>query len=104
MKSLYLPLNLCFFTGYKTLALFQGKADAYIHTTLIKKWDICAGNALLREFKGTMTTLKGDSINYDGHGSADHNPKNEGGLLATLWDAESFREKLAPVLKEKRGR
>ncbi|XP_072017922.1 inositol monophosphatase 3-like [Amphiura filiformis] len=86
--------------GFKTLALFQGKADAYIHTTLIKKWDICAGNALLHEFSGTMTTLKGDIINYDGHGSPDHNPKNEGGLLATLWDAEIYRGKLAAVLNE----
>ena len=84
--------------GYKTIALFQGIADAYIHTTLIKKWDICAGNAILRDFGGTQTTLRGAEINYDGHGSPDHNPKNEGGLLATLWEPQMYREKLAPIL------
>ena len=45
--------------GYKVLSLFEGKANAYVHTTLIKKWDICAGNALLTAVGGKMTTLHG---------------------------------------------
>lgn len=53
---------------------------AYVHTTLIKKWDICAGNALLNHFGGKMTKLSGDNINYH----KDLDPKNTGGLVAAL--------------------
>ncbi|XP_022089668.1 inositol monophosphatase 3-like [Acanthaster planci] len=86
--------------GYKVWSLFEGKADAYIHTTLIKKWDICAGNALLNEAKGRMTTLKGDGIDYHWNPTSP-NPKNEGGLLATLWEHEMFLERLKPVVDAK---
>ncbi|CAH1255623.1 IMPAD1 [Branchiostoma lanceolatum] len=82
--------------GYKVLSLFEGIADAYIHVTLIKKWDICAGNALLLAMNGHMTTLGGEEINY----SAEGNPKNEGGLLATLVDHQKFLEKFAPEAKK----
>lgn len=43
-------------SGYKVLALLQmpladkepvDQADVYVHVTMIKKWDICAGAALL---------------------------------------------------------
>jgi len=45
-----------YFLGYKTWALFDGTAEAYVHTTLIKKCDICGGR---------MTQLNGlDPINY----------------------------------------
>lgn len=50
----------------------------YVHVTFIKKWDICAGNAILKALGGHMTTLKGEEIDYSG------TPKNPGGLLATV--------------------
>lgn len=76
--------------GYKVEELFGYPSDndekttpiAYVHTTLIKKWDICAGNALLNHFGGKMTKLSGDDINYD----RAFDPKNEGGLVASLHD------------------
>ena len=53
---------------------------AYVHTTRIKKWDICAGNAILSAVGGNMTTLKGKRVDYSGAGSA----INDDGLIATL--------------------
>ena len=44
--------------------LLKGNQDAYVHTTLIKKWDICAGNAILNSLNGKLTTLKGEKIDY----------------------------------------
>lgn len=70
--------------GYKVLALLdvpdtsQEKADLYIHVTYIKKWDICAGNAILKALGGHMTTLSGDEISYTGSDGI------EGGLLASI--------------------
>lgn len=70
--------------GYKVLALLdvpdksQEKADLYIHVTYIKKWDICAGNAILKALGGHMTTLSGEEISYTGSDGI------EGGLLASI--------------------
>lgn len=73
--------------GYKVLSLLQmpasntetiDQADIYVHVTFIKKWDICAGAAILRALGGRMTTLKGEDIDYSGE------PLNKGGLLATV--------------------
>ena len=50
--------------GYKSLQVAQNKADLYLHTTKIKKWDTCAGDALLSAMGGAMTTRNGEAINY----------------------------------------
>ena len=76
--------------GYKAWEVVKGAQDAYIHTTLIKKWDICAGAAILSALGGKMTSLKGDTIDF---GRADQE-KNEGGLLATMHQHDEFLEKL----------
>ena len=76
--------------GYKAWEVVRGSQDAYIHTTLIKKWDICAGAAILSALGGQMTNLKGDTIDF---GRADQE-KNEGGLLATMHQHNDFLEKL----------
>lgn len=66
--------------GYKVLEVVSGRADAYLHSSLIKKWDICAGDALLRALGGRMSALDGSDLRY---GPRD-DPKAKGGLLATL--------------------
>ena len=62
LSFFFFLLNL--FLGYKAWALFDGTAQAYVHTTLIKKWDICPGDAILRHYGGKMTRLNGDTITY----------------------------------------
>lgn len=68
----------------------SGAADAYIHITNIKKWDICAGNAIINELAGKMTTKNGDLIDYSDNAKV----VNENGLVATLRDHEYFINKL----------
>ncbi|KAJ8915849.1 hypothetical protein NQ315_004662 [Exocentrus adspersus] len=54
--------------GYKALELAKGHVDAYLHITAIKKWDICAGNAVINSLGGTMTTKDNEEIDYsDGY-------------------------------------
>lgn len=81
--------------GYKVLSLFEDKADAYVHVTFIKKWDICAGDALLRTLGGKMTTLDNKEIEY---GDGDK-PLNEKGLLAAIHSHAEFQDELAHKLK-----
>ena len=50
--------------GYKSLFVARRDANAYIHITAIKKWDICAGNALLKQLGGDMTDLNGKAISF----------------------------------------
>lgn len=72
------------------LQVAGGLADAYIHLTKIKKWDICAGNAIINQIGGKMTTKDGDFIDY----SNVKNVANEKGLVVTLQDHEYFVRKL----------
>ncbi|XP_055711006.1 putative inositol monophosphatase 3 [Phlebotomus papatasi] len=50
--------------GYKVLQIISGNATAYLHTTAIKKWDICAGDAILRAVDGKMTNLFNEELSY----------------------------------------
>ena len=68
------------------LAVINGSVDAYVHTTRIKKWDVCAGNAILNAVSGQMTTLNGQSLDY----SDTRHPQNNDGLLATLYGHTKF--------------
>ena len=73
------------FLGYKVLEVIAGNATAYVHTTNIKKWDICAGNAIIRAAGGEMTTLQNEQIDY----SSTSDTVNAGGLLATMGQRHS---------------
>lgn len=68
------------FLGYKTVQVLEENADYYLHTTPIKKWDVCAPDAILRANHGTMTTLKNQTISYDHHNK---NMLITDGILAT---------------------
>lgn len=52
-------------SGYKTVELLKGRADAYVHVTQIKKWDICAPTAILNSLpEGKLTDLYGDKVEF----------------------------------------
>ena len=77
----------------------KGAQDAYVHVTLIKKWDICPGDALLGALGGKMTDLNGKEIDYSGKPAF---VKAEGGILATLHNHDAFLEKLKPAMVTKK--
>ena len=79
--------------GYKVIELAIGRVDAYLHRTRIKKWDICAGNAILRALNGKMTSLKGDVINYSNSEDVVLND----GLLATVKEHEKYLKALGTL-------
>ncbi|XP_049863178.1 putative inositol monophosphatase 3 [Schistocerca gregaria] len=82
--------------GYKSLQVATGNFDAYVHTTAINKWDICAGNAVIKALGGQMTTLSNESIDYSWGSQAE----NTAGLLATVKNHNTFLEKLSRVKKQ----
>lgn len=73
-------------SGYKVLQLINGNASAYVHSTYIKKWDICAGNAILKSLKGRMSTLKNEDIDY----SSKNEIKVKNGILAALNEHDKY--------------
>lgn len=79
--------------GYKSIEVLRGKVDVYAHVTLIKKWDICAGNAILNSLAGQMKTLKNEVIDYDKSGPV----ANEDGLLAAMHNFDYYMNKLGPA-------
>ena len=55
--------------GNKVLMVIEGKADVYIYATAgTKKWDTCAGEALLKARRGCLSDCRGVSIPYDPEG------------------------------------
>ena len=52
--------------GYKVTQLLEQRAHAYVHRTKIKKWDLCAGDALLRAAGGVLSDWKGERVKYGG--------------------------------------
>lgn len=79
--------------GYKSLMVASGEQDAYLHTTAIKKWDICAGNAIINSLGGKMTTLTNEVIDYSSEDAV-----NKKGLLATVEKHQWYLNKLKPYV------
>lgn len=82
--------------GYKVLQVAHGNATAYIHTTAIKKWDVCAGNAILDNLKGKMTDLDDADLDY---GPTAH-VLNGRGILASYQDQH---EALIDKIRDSKG-
>lgn len=81
-------------SGYKSLRILNGTASMYLHLTKIKKWDLCAPDAVLRAAGGRMTTLDGHELTY----LANDKIINDRGLLATVNDKHfHYLSKFSPV-------
>eukprot|EP00736_Rhodelphis_marinus_P006689 Rmarinus@m.29850 len=75
--------------GYKAMLVVDGTADAYIHVTNIKAWDICAGDALIEAAGGLLTDQDGAPLVYE---AAD--PVFRNGIVGALQDQPWFVERL----------
>ena len=50
--------------GYKFIQLLEGAGEAYVHPGSIRKWDVCAGEALLRAAGGGVAQWSGAAVDY----------------------------------------
>ncbi|XP_059057994.1 putative inositol monophosphatase 3 [Achroia grisella] len=80
--------------GYKVMAVVNGTYDVYLHATAIKKWDLCAGDAIIKAVNGKMTTANGNLITY----GPNEDVKVTDGLLVTLYDHDYYLSKKPKVL------
>lgn len=80
-------------SGYKTLRLLNGTAELYLHTTAIKKWDTCAGDAILRTMGGAMLDLEGEPLKY----SAADPILNKKGLIGTVRNPYTYFKKFQGI-------
>ena len=63
-----------------------GHEDVYIHSTMIKKWDICAGAAILNTLGGRLTDADGKEIDF----SKAWEYKHEAGIVAAKYDQPGY--------------
>ncbi|KAJ2943538.1 hypothetical protein O0L34_g16647 [Tuta absoluta] len=80
--------------GYKVMGVANGTYDAYLHATVIKKWDLCAGDAIIKTVGGKMTTTSGELIDY----KADSPVKVTGGILVSRFDHDYYLSKMPKVM------
>ncbi|KAM7538998.1 hypothetical protein Aperf_G00000054829 [Anoplocephala perfoliata] len=85
--------------GFKMLLLLEGVAHAYIYAnTGCKRWDTCAGEALINTIGGRVTGVDGRQYSY----AADVKPTNYRGVIVTpnaTWH-DSYLERLPPRIVE----
>lgn len=73
-------------SGYKSAEVLKGNALAYVHTTKIKTWDICAPDAMLRAANGSFVEwTTGRPFNYT------TNIHTNGLFASTMMSREWFR-------------
>ena len=85
--------------GNKYLKVIEGHADAYLYPTKgTKKWDTCAGDAILKAMGGVTTDCVGNPIQY----LPGQSPHNVCGVLATctMHSHQKLLEKIPDKVKK----
>ncbi|CAM9842008.1 unnamed protein product [Chrysoparadoxa australica] len=87
-------------SGYKSLLVVDGKADAYAHVTKIKSWDVCAADAIIKSIGGKFTDGSGEDLVY-----VKESPLFSHGILATRDSASHswYMERLRSPFKTLMG-
>ncbi|KAI5637512.1 inositol monophosphatase family domain-containing protein [Phthorimaea operculella] len=80
--------------GYKVMGVANGTYDVYLHATAIKKWDLCAGDAIIKTVGGKMTTASGELIDY----KADSPVKVTGGIIVSRFDHDYYLSKMPKIM------
>ena len=84
--------------GNKILMVLEGKADTYIYPSIgTKKWDTCAGDALLCTVGGKLTDIHGKLLSYEGD---ETNVRNRQGLIVTMSGHEEILAKVPKNVKK----
>lgn len=76
--------------GYKLLQVILGHADAYLHITRIKKWDLCAGEGIVRALGGRLASLAGDEVDYRVPNDSKNDPWVNNGFIAAVVDHDWY--------------
>lgn len=84
------PITTAGGAGYKVMEVINGTYDIYLHASAIKKWDICAGDAIIKSVNGKLSTLKGQNIDY----TKNPDVKVTDGILVTRFDHQHYLDKL----------
>jgi len=80
--------------GYKIWEIIKGDYDVYLHTTHMKKWDVCAGAALLNTAEGRLTDLNGKDIDF----KSPYDYRLEDGVLASKYDHLQLLKSLRKII------
>jgi inositol monophosphatase 3 len=67
--------------------LLEDKADLYLHTSKIFKWDICAPNAVLNNLGGKLRARNGQKVDYS---QTDKQSLAVDGIIAALYNYDYF--------------
>lgn len=78
-------------SGYKVLYVANDSADLYLHTSSIRKWDLCAPNAIITSLNGKLTDIDGNLIDYS-HQTDTHNVH---GVIASVKNFDFYLKTFA---------
>jgi inositol monophosphatase 3 len=80
--------------GYKFWEIVRGDYDVYVHSEQIRKWNLCAGQALLRTANGRLTDLKGDEIDF----KSEFEYNVDDGILASKYEHHDLVRALKKII------